>query len=219
VTVRPAVGDPLQPCPACPSWAYAGAPGCAHCASLVDALVEEGWREYVAAAFGELDVAEEREIARMVADEPQHHDWRVFDAALDRLTCPECGGRLGVGPLDCAPCEVAHGNRYAAIEIDRPGVPPGNEHAVRVNVSVVRKPHMTSPQELLARRLLLPLLLVGQMPSTAHAQRFSAALRSAATRIGATAVAHDPTSLFHDPDLTTLVADSDFPHVFGPTPP
>ncbi len=218
MTVRPAVGDPLRPCPACPCWAYAGAPACPHCAALVDALVEEGWREHVTASFGDLSPGEERDVARMVADEPHRHDWRVFDAALDRLACSGCGARLGLGPLDCAPCEVAHGNRYAAIETDRPGVPPGNEHAVRVNVSVVRRPHLTSPQELLARRLLLPLLLVGELPSTAEAQHFSTALKAAATRAGAPALTRDPSILLTDPALTAVVVAGPYPHLFGPPP-
>ncbi|MEV4129849.1 hypothetical protein AB0J29_33605, partial [Nocardia sp. NPDC049707] len=55
---------------------------------------------------------------------------------------------------------------------------PGNEHAVRVNVSVVRRPQMTSAQELLARRLLLPALLVGFLPTTAQAQRFSSMIKA-----------------------------------------
>lgn len=216
MTVRPAVGDPLLPCPAGPHWAYAGAPACPHCAALVDALIEEGWRDHVTAAFGDLPPDEQRDVARMIADEPHRHDWRAVDAALDRLTCPGCGGRLGLGPLDCAPCELAHGNRYAAIETDRPGAQPGNEHAIRVNVSVVRRPHLTSPQELLARRLLLPLVLVGELPSTAAAQRFSAALKSAATRAGAPALARDPSLLLADPELAALVAAGPYPHLFGP---
>ncbi|SLI28307.1 Uncharacterised protein [Mycobacteroides abscessus subsp. abscessus] len=57
-------------------------------------------------------------------------------------------------------------------------MPPGNEHAVRVNVSVVRRPAATSPQELLIRRLLLPALLIGLLPTTAQAQRLSAAAKA-----------------------------------------
>jgi hypothetical protein len=73
----------------------------------------------------------------------------VIDAALDRIICGECGEHLSRGPMTCSPCNLAHGFRYAAVEIDRPGVPQGNEHAIRVNVSVVRRPQMTSAQELL----------------------------------------------------------------------
>jgi hypothetical protein len=84
--------------------------------------------------------------------------------------------------MDCSECNLAHGFRYAAIETDRPGVPPGNEHAIRVNISVIRRPQMTSTQELLARRLLLPALLVGFLPITEQAQRISAVIKSDPTR-------------------------------------
>lgn len=214
MAVRPEVGDPLRPCPDCPAWEFGGAPHCARCARLVDALVEEQWCAYVA-GFGELSSADLVDVARMVGQEPHRHDWRVVDAALDRLPCDECGGRLGSGPVSCGACEVAHGFRYAAIEIDRPGVPPGNEHAVRVNVSVLRRPQTTSAQELLARRLLLPALLVGRLPTTAQAQRFSAALKDAAARLGEAALARDPTALTRDPALAALLAESDFRQPFG----
>lgn len=179
--IRPAVGDPLRRCAECGCWAYGGPPGCARCRALVDALVEEGWRAFIASEYGHLPPEQERAVAEMVADDPQAVDWRVYDAALDRLTCDECGASLGAGPLGCARCDLAHGMRYAAIEIDRPGCRPGNEHGVRVNVSVVRRPHVTSPQELLARRALLPALLVGALPSTAEAQRFSALVKDGMT--------------------------------------
>lgn len=215
----PSVGDALRPCPACDAWEYAGAPGCARCAALVDALVGQGWRDFVARDFGTLPPAEQADLARMVAQEPQRHDWRVFDAALDLLTCVECGGKLGGGPPACAACEVAHGYRYAAVETDRPGVPAGNEHAIRVNVSVVRRPQGISAPELLARRLLLPMLLVGHLPTTAQAQRFSAAFKAAAARVGPAALAADPAALATDPEFAAVLADSDFPQLFGPGPP
>ncbi|MBR8639852.1 hypothetical protein KEF29_12535 [Streptomyces tuirus] len=120
---------------------------------------------------------QERTLAEMVAAEPDRHDWRVVDAALDRLVCPDCGDRLARGPAGCPGCDLAHGFRYAAIATDRPGVPPGNEHAIRVNVSVVRRPQVTSEAEVLVRRLLLPLLLVGFLPSTEEAQRISALVK------------------------------------------
>ncbi|MEU8004848.1 hypothetical protein AB0B66_27120 [Catellatospora sp. NPDC049111] len=215
MAVRPQVGDPLRPCPDCPAWEFGGAPHCARCAALVDALVEEQWRDYVA-GFGVLSADDQVDVARMVVQEPHRHDWRVVDAALDRLPCAECGGRQGSGPMSCGSCEVAHGFRYVAIETDRPGVPPGNEHAVRVNVSVLRRPHTTSAQELLARRLLLPALLVGHLPSTAQAQRFSAALKDAVARLGEARLTRDPATLAQDPVLATLIAESGVPQLFGP---
>ncbi|MFE6307322.1 hypothetical protein [Nocardiopsis sp. NPDC057823] len=173
---RPEVGAALRRCAECGGYEYAGAPACGMCRGLVNGVVEEGWAGFVEEFGG----GDEVELAAMVADEPDRHDWRVVDAALDRLTCADCGERTGRGPLGCAPCDLAHGFRYVAIECDRPGVPPGNEHAVRVNVSVVRRPHVTSANELLLRRLMLPGLLVGLLPTTEEAQRLAAMARQVA---------------------------------------
>ncbi|WP_283134835.1 hypothetical protein [Rhizohabitans arisaemae] len=167
--MRPAVGAPLRRCTTCGGYAYGGAPACAVCRDLVDGIVEEEWRSFL----HRMSIGAESEagIAELVVDEPDRHDWRVVDAALDRLACPDCGDRLSRGPAGCAACDLAHGFRYAAIETDRPGVPAGNEHAIRVNVSVVRRPHFTSENELLTRRLLLPFLLVGFLPTIEDAHR------------------------------------------------
>ncbi|WP_235717513.1 hypothetical protein [Mycolicibacterium goodii] len=171
--MRPAVGAALKRCAQCGGFEYGGAPDCRRCARLVDYIVEERWQRFV----DEWRQEPELEVAGLVIAEPDRHDWRLVDAALDRIVCQQCGDRLSRGPMSCSACEVAHGFRYAAIETDRPGVPSGNEHAIRVNVSVVRRPHITSPQEVLVRRLLLPALLVGFLPTTAQAQRLSAAIK------------------------------------------
>jgi hypothetical protein len=147
----------------------------------VDEIVEEGWRAFLEREFGTAQPPDERLIAEMVADEPDQHLWRVVDAAYDRLTCGECGGRLSRGPASCAACNLANGFRYSAIEIDRPGVPPGNEHALRVNVAVTRRPDGNSASEVLLRRLSLPVLLEGRLPSTAQAQATKAMANNGAT--------------------------------------
>ncbi|TLS46008.1 hypothetical protein FE633_12300 [Streptomyces montanus] len=141
----------------------------------MDGIVDEEWSAFLRDwdAGGDQEVA----LAEMVTAEPDRHDWRVVDAALDRLVCSGCGDRLSRGPVDCSACDLAHGFRYAAIETDRPGVPPGNEHAVRVNVSVVRRPQGNSENEVLVRRLVLPVLLVGLLPTTEEAQRVSALIK------------------------------------------
>lgn len=185
---RPAVGATPRRCTECGGYQYGGAPTCSACRALVDGIVEDEWSAFLA-RMGAADGPDSTALAEIVAAEPDRHDWRVVDAALDRLTCPDCGDRLSRGPLGCAPCDLAHGFRYAAIETDRPGVPPGNEHGVRVNVSVVRRPHTTSPDELLARRLTLPVLLAGHLPTTAQAQRMSARIRRAPAARRAEAVA------------------------------
>ncbi|MEU7937059.1 hypothetical protein [Microbispora bryophytorum] len=172
--MRPAVGEPLRRCSSCGGWECGGAPDCPRCAELVDAIVEEGWRDFLLCEFGDRVTPDsERMLAEMVADEPDRHDWRVVDAALDRLACDQCGGPLG-RRAGCPRCDVAHGMRYAARETDRPRVPPGNEHAIRVNVSVVRRPEGISTPEVLARRLLLPALLTGFLPTREQAQRLGA---------------------------------------------
>ncbi|MEV4993515.1 hypothetical protein [Streptomyces niveus] len=174
--VRPEVGTAPRRCAECSGYEYGGALACTACRALVDGIVEDAWAAFV----HRWDVAHDQEaaLAEMVAAEPDRHDWRVVDAALDRLHCARCGDRLGRGPVGCIDCDQAHGFRYAAIETDRPGVPRGNEHAVRVNVSVLRRPHVTSANELLARRLLLPLLLAGFLPTVQEAQRMSALIKS-----------------------------------------
>ncbi|MET9064395.1 hypothetical protein [Streptosporangium sandarakinum] len=164
----------MRRCLECGHWEPAGAPECERCARFVDEIVESGWREFVAQEFGTLTALDERDIAEMVIDEPNRHLWRVVDAAYDRLICAECGNALSRGPAGCAACNLANGFRYVAVEIDRPGVPPGNEHALRVNVSVVRRPSRISWREVLERRRLLPYLLDGHLPTTRQAQAFRA---------------------------------------------
>ncbi|MEV6591225.1 hypothetical protein [Streptomyces acidicola] len=173
---RPAVGAVLRCCAECGGYEYSGAPACTACRDLVDSIVEDEWSSFVD-QWGARSPQEAAVLGEMVAAEPNRHDWRVVDAALDRLACSECGGRLSRGPVGCSACDLAHGFRYAAIETDRPGVPPGNEHAIRVNVSVVRRPQVTSENEILGRRLVLPHLLVGLLPTIEEAQRMSALIK------------------------------------------
>ncbi|WP_078603073.1 MULTISPECIES: hypothetical protein [unclassified Streptomyces] len=173
--VRPEVGTPLRRCTRCGGYEYGGAPACTACRELVDAIVEGEWAAFL--RHWDATGGEERILAEMVAAEPERHDWRVVDAALDRLVCPDCGDRLARGPIGCPACDLAHGFRYAAIETDRPGAPPGNEHAIRVSVSVVRRPQVTSESEVLVRRLVLPVLLTGLQPTTEEAQRISALVK------------------------------------------
>ncbi|MFE4018159.1 hypothetical protein ACFXPZ_12180 [Streptomyces sp. NPDC059101] len=185
---RPAVGAALRRCAECGGYEYGGAPDCTACRALVDGIVEGEWSAFLHEwNLGGADGSDrgdrsdqEVALAEMVVAEPDRHDWRLVDAALDRLVCSACGDRLSRGPVGCADCDRAHGFRYAAIETDRPGVRPGNEHAVRVNVSVVRRPRITSDDELLARRLLLPVLLVGLLPTTELAQRVNAQVKRSA---------------------------------------
>ncbi|GAB3165288.1 hypothetical protein [Microbispora hainanensis] len=103
----------------------------------------------------------------------------LVDAVFDRLICDQCSGPLG-RRAGCPRCDVAHGMRYVARETDRPGVPPGNEHAIRVNVSVVRRPEGIPAPKMLGRRLLLPAMLAGFLPMTEQAQRLGALVKRGA---------------------------------------
>ena len=186
---RPVVGAPLRRCAECGDYEYGGAPACDTCRALVDGIVDEEWSLFLRRWDVDVDrdrdrnrdqeQEQEKALAEMVTTEPDQHDWRIVDAAYDRLTCSECGERLSRGPIGCSACDLAHGFRYAAVETDRPGAQPGNEHGVRVNVSVVRRPQVTSEGELLARRLVLPLLLIGLLPTTDQAQHASTLIKNA----------------------------------------
>ncbi|WP_239514228.1 hypothetical protein [Streptosporangium sp. 'caverna'] len=173
----------MRRCADCGCWEYGGAPDCARCADLVDRIVQDGWRDFLRAWSGtaEPSAEEERAIAEMVVEEPDRHDWRIVDGALDRLSCADCGSTLGRGPRGCPPCDLADGFRYSAIETDRPNVHPRNEHAVRVGVSVVRAGHRYSARALLGWRLGLPFVLDGFLPSTAQAQAMRARINDGAT--------------------------------------
>ncbi|MCY9783684.1 hypothetical protein KIK06_07235 [Nocardiopsis sp. EMB25] len=114
---------------------------------------------------------EETDLVRLVTETPDQFPWRIVDAALDRRTCPRCARPLGSGERGCDPCDTADGYRYAAREPDRPGVPPGNEHAVRVAWAVSRSPHRHSRRAACGFELGLPLLYAGELPTTEQAQR------------------------------------------------
>ncbi|MEU2616361.1 hypothetical protein ABZ570_33090 [Micromonospora sp. NPDC007271] len=104
----------------------------------IEAELDLAW----ARLLSELDVApgspDETALSWLVVENPAEHDWRIIDAALDRLTCTECGSTLTKGPATCQRCTYHHGLRFAAREVDRPNVPAGNEHAIRVSFAVAR---------------------------------------------------------------------------------
>jgi hypothetical protein len=110
------------------------------------------------------------ELAWLVAADPAGCAWRAVDGTLDRLRCPECGSRLTGGPTGCETCEHHHQLRFAAREVDRPRVPPGNEHALRVATAVARARHRYSPRARVGYELILPDLVAGALPTTRQAQ-------------------------------------------------
>lgn len=117
-------------------------------------------------------------VVDVVLDDPTAHPWRTVDAALDRSTCQACGAVLGSGRRGCGPCDFADGARFLGQEPDRPGVPRGNEHALRVCVAVVRNPHRWPADAVQANRLYLPRFSAGDMPTKAERYVLLAALRA-----------------------------------------
>jgi hypothetical protein len=110
-------------------------------------------------------VRSDEEAARLVLADPSRHPWRLVDAALDRLRCPDCDAKLGSGIRGCPSCDLADGFRFTGRESDRDGVPPGNEHAIRVSTAVLRAPRRYPTWAVRANEIHLPLFVEGQMPT------------------------------------------------------
>lgn len=134
--------------------------------------IDAAWDSFCAESGARPGTSEARELAGIVLQDTSEFDWRVVDGALDQLTCPDCGSALGAGDVGCASCDQANGFRFAARETDRPGVPPGNEHAIRVSSAVARTRNRYTPRARAGYELLLPDLLTGLLPTTAQAQRY-----------------------------------------------
>jgi ribosomal protein L40E len=136
----------------------------------IEAELDRAW----AGVLGEFAVGagspDEVALGWLVVDDPAEHDWRLVDAALDRLTCTECGSALTKGPVDCRRCSYYDQVRFAAREVDRPAVPPGNEHAIRVSVAVARNRARYAARVRAGYELVLPSLVDGALPSTKQAQ-------------------------------------------------
>ncbi|MEU8221939.1 hypothetical protein [Kribbella sp. NPDC048915] len=137
----------------------------------VEDSIAAAWDSFCADSGVHPGTAEARALAEVVLQDPSEFDWRIVDGALNQLTCPDCGATLGAGATGCPTCDRANGFRFAARETDRPGVPPGNEHAIRVSSAVARTRHRYSPRARAGYELLLPDLLAGLLPSTPEAQR------------------------------------------------
>ena len=137
---------------------------------VVEDSIDAAWTAFCTQSHVAPGTAESRELAEVVLQDTSEFDWRVVDGALDQLTCPDCGRTLGSGDTSCTPCNQANGFRFAARETDRPGVPPGNEHAIRVSSAVARTRHRYTPRARAGYELLLPDLLAGALPTTAQAQ-------------------------------------------------
>lgn len=147
--------------------------------AAVERSIEAAWEAERAQHPDEDDAA----TARRIADDPSQHPWRLVDAALMRLRCDACGEALGAGAVGCAPCDLAHGFRFAAREPDRAGVAPGNEHAIRVSAAIQRLPHRYPAWAVAGNRLRLPLFLAGDMPTRREQELMVAARRRGAAAV------------------------------------
>lgn len=161
-TVRAVGIQPLVECPGGGHYRPGRGSACDWCARWLTEDVNAAWAD--ALTRHGVPAGEDRAFAELVVDDPRTVPWRVVDAALDRLRCVSCGLPLGRGPLGCPGCDSAHERRWLAAEPDRPHVPPGNEHAIRVATAVARLPHRFAAQMVPLYAANLPLLLAGQMP-------------------------------------------------------
>ncbi|OXM47115.1 hypothetical protein [Amycolatopsis alba] len=144
--------------------------------SAVEATIETRWRSFLVEYGVTAGAKEEADLAEMVVADTSAFEWRVVDAALDRLPCADCGNGLGAGPAGCENCDRADGFRFAAIETDKPATPPGTEHGLRVATAVARTRHRYGARARCGFELGLPVLLSGELPSTAQAQAYRAAI-------------------------------------------
>ena len=136
----------------------------------IETGIDRVWRGLLDERAVQPGSPQEAELAWLVADEPAEHEWRVVDAALDRLWCRDCGLGLTTGPVTCRTCTHYHGTRFVARELDRPYVPAGNDHALRVVWVVTQARMRYSAHARVGYELILPDLLAGTVPTSAQAQ-------------------------------------------------
>jgi hypothetical protein len=136
----------------------------------IEAGMDQAWATLLEQRAVQPGSREETDLAWLVAERPADHDWRVVDAALDRLACPDCERPLTTGPVRCRTCTHYHGLRFTARELDRPHVQVGNEHTLRVACVVARVRTRYSAHARVGYELHLPLLLAGTVPTSTQAQ-------------------------------------------------
>ncbi|MEU5694745.1 hypothetical protein [Actinosynnema sp. NPDC020468] len=169
---RPAA---VAPCPSCGDLGGRGYPGCRFCAELVDQRWLVDWQELLAAEQLAEGGAGERELAELVlADEVGCHPWTCTDWAMALTSCSQCGEELGTGPVDCVRCALADELRWSWDHEGHPRSMTGGEHALRVARATLRAPHRRRVAVVGTWRLLLPFLLVGDLPTTGQVLRLRA---------------------------------------------
>ncbi|MFD0204822.1 MULTISPECIES: hypothetical protein [Saccharothrix] len=171
---RPAA---VSPCPSCGDLAGRGYPACRFCAELVDQYWLLDWQELLAAEQLAEGGAGERELAELVlADEVGRHPWTCTDWAMTLLACSQCGEELATGPADCVRCAMADGLRWSWDHAGYPVAISAGEHALRAARAALRAPHRHRAATVGAWRLLLPFLLVGELPTVGQVRRIRAAV-------------------------------------------
>ncbi|GAB3745834.1 hypothetical protein GCM10027598_83080 [Amycolatopsis oliviviridis] len=83
--------------------------------SAVEATIDGRWRLFLAEYGVAAGAKEETDLADMVVADTSAFEWRVVDAALDRLSCTDCGNGLGLpGLLDGELPSTAQAQAYRA---------------------------------------------------------------------------------------------------------
>ena len=152
----------------------------------IEDSIEAAWCALVDEHGARPGTVEDHAFAEAVIEHPDRLDWRVVDGALKQLRCPACVQPLGSGPTSCGRCEVANGSRFAALEADRPGVPVGNEHALRVASAVARTRDRYTPRARCGYEVALPDLLAGDLPTFTEIEELVTSRRPRNGRAGPT---------------------------------
>jgi hypothetical protein len=119
--------------------------------------------------------AGERELAELVLEEEVgRYPWTCTDWAMTLVACSQCGEELGAGPVDCVRCAMADASRWSWDHAGYPTAITAGEHALRVARAVLRSPGRHRSAVVRAWRLLLPFLLVGELPTVGEVQRIRA---------------------------------------------
>jgi hypothetical protein len=163
---RVARPNTVQTCAACGEALGGGYANCGDCFAAVEQIWEADWAALLAQVGIAPGTEEELALAQRVIDSFGRHPWTVMDMAMRRLTCEECGGELGEGFPDCFECSAAFG---ASIQAEFGATP--NEHALHIGRWILRFPHRSSENIVIAWKMSVPRLLTGWLPTTAEAQR------------------------------------------------
>jgi hypothetical protein len=142
---------------------------------LVDQFWLQDWQALLAAEQLSAGGSGERELAELVLDdEVGAYPWTCVDWAMTLVRCSQCSSEPSTGPLDCVRCTMAEETRWSWDHSGAPDVITPEEHALRVARAVLRAPHRSRPIVAATWRLLIPFLLVGELPTVGQIQRIRA---------------------------------------------